>query len=189
MKCLVCGNLSFSIICKKCQKNILMPDFYKRELEKDFFNYSFYSFNDIENLLLSKYYFHGDKVFNILAKLSFKEFAQNFEFDRQIYSVGIDEHTRHDFSQTAILSKHLKSKYIKPVFGRCKATNIVKYAGKDLSFRQKNPRKFKTSLFNKSIILVDDLITTGTTILEAKKTLEKRGNNVLFSLTLADAKR
>lgn len=188
MKCLSCENLSFQIICKDCQNNLLTPSLYKRELEKEFFNYAFYSFSEIEEFITSKYYLHGDNVFNILAKLSFKKFAQSFKFDEVIYSIGIDEHTRHEFSQTAILSHHLKSKYIKPIYNQCKATNIVKYAGHDLEFRQKNRRKFKTSLSNKKIILVDDLITTGTTILEAKRTLEKKNNKVLFSLTLADAK-
>lgn len=188
MKCLSCENLSFQIICKTCQENLLAPSFYKRELEKDFYNYSFYSFSEIEEFITSKYYFHGDRVFNILAKLSFQKFAQSFEFDELVYSVGIDEHTRHEFSQTAILSKHLKSKYIRPIFSQLKASNIIKYAGKDLEYREKNKRKFKTNLTNKKVILVDDLITTGTTILEAKKTLEKKNNEVLFSLTLADAK-
>lgn len=188
MKCLSCENLSFQIICKSCQENLLTPSFHKRELEKDFFNYSFYSFSEIEDLISSKYYSHGDRVFNTLAKLSFKKFAQNFVFDELVYSIGIDEHTRHEFSQTAILSRHLKSEFIKPLYSKLIATNIVKYAGHDLEFRKKNKRKFKTSLTNKKVILVDDMITTGTTILEAKKVLEKRNNKVLFSLTLADAK-
>jgi competence protein ComFC len=33
-------------------------------------------------------------------------------------------------------------------------------------------------------ILCDDLITTGATIIQAKKALEKKNNQVLFSLTL-----
>lgn len=188
MKCLSCENISFQIICKTCQENLLSPSFHKRELEPNFFNYSFYSFSEIEDFITSKYYPYGDRVFNILAKLSFKKFAQNFEFDELVYSIGIDEHTRHEFSQTAILSRHLKSKNIKPLYSKLLATNIVKYAGHDLEFRKNNKRKFKTELTNKKIILVDDLITTGTTILEAKKILEKRNNEVLFSLTLADAK-
>lgn len=188
MKCLSCENLSFQIICKTCQENLLSPSFYKREIQKDFYNYSFYSYSEIEELIKSKYYFHGDKVFNILAKLSFKKFAENFIFDEIVYSVGIDEHARHEFSQTAILSKHLKSKYIKPIYSQLKALNIVKYAGHDLEYRKKNKRKFQTKLTNKKIILVDDLITTGTTTLEAKKVLEAQNNKVLFSLTLADAK-
>lgn len=188
MKCLSCENLSFQIICKNCQKTLLQPSFHKRELENSFYNYSFYSFSEIEDFITSKYYFHGDKVFNILASLSFKKFAKNFSFNELVYSIGIDEHTRHEFSQTAILSKHLKSKNIKPLFNELKATNIVKYAGHDLEFRKNNKRKFKTNLTNKKIILVDDLITTGSTILEAKNILESKNNEVLFSLTLADAK-
>lgn len=188
MKCLSCEQLSFKIICKNCQDTLLIPSFHKRELQKDFYNYSFYSFSEIEEFITSKYYFHGDKVFNILASLSFKKFASNFKFEELVYSVGIDEHTRHEFSQTAILSKHLKSKNIKPLYNQCKATNIVKYAGHDLEYRLTNKRKFQTNLSNKKIILVDDLITTGTTILEAKKALENKNNEVLFSLTLADAK-
>ena len=188
MKCLSCENLSLQIICKACQQNLLTPSFHKRELEKDFYNYSFYSFSEIEDFITSKYYFHGDRVFNILASLSFKKFALNFDFNELVYSIGIDEHTRHEFSQTAILSKHLKSKNIKPIYNQLKATNIIKYAGHDLEFRKKNKRKFTTELTNKKLILVDDLITTGTTILEAKKFLESKNNEVLFSLTLADAK-
>ena len=185
MLCLTCKNLSFEIICKDCQKNLLTPSFHKREIDDGFFNYSFYSLSELEDLLNSKYHFFGDKVFNILAKLSFENFAQNFSFDSQILAIPIDDHTRHDFSHTAILANHLRSQFIRPKYNTLKATNIVKYAGKDLEFRQKNPRKFKvTKLSNQLTILCDDLITTGATIRQAKDALEKENNQVLFSLTL-----
>ena len=189
MLCLTCKNLSFQIICKDCQNNLLIPAFYKREIEDGFYNYSFYTLSELEDLISSKYYFHGDRVFNILAKLSFAKFAQNFDFQTQILAIPIDDHTRHDFSHTAILAHHLKSKNICPKYNCLKATNIVKYAGKDLEFREKNPRKFEVSnLTHQTTILCDDLITTGATIRQAKKALEKQKNQVLFSLTLADAK-
>lgn len=189
MLCTLCKNLSLQIICKDCQNNLLTPSFYKREIEKNFYNYSFYTLSELEDLINSKYYFHGDRIYNILAKLSFAKFAQNFNYEKKILAIPIDDHTRHDFSHTAILTKHLDSKYITPKYNVLKASNIVKYAGKDLEFRQENKRKFKnTNLSNKTVILCDDLITTGTTILEAKKFLEKQKNEVLFSLTLADAK-
>jgi len=35
------------------------------------------------------------------------------------------------------------------------------------------------------VILIDDIITTGTTLKEAEKVLNKNGINVLFALTLA----
>ncbi len=189
MLCLACKNISFKIICENCQKKLLSPSFHKREILPGFYNYSFYSLSELEDLISSKYYFHGDRVFNVLAKLSFKKFAQNFEFEENIIAIPIDDHTRHEFSHTAILAKHLKSKYIKPKYNCLKATNIVKYAGKDALFRQNNPRKFKlTNIYNQTTILCDDIITTGATIKEAKIALEKQNNKVLFSLTLADAK-
>ena len=93
MLCLTCKNLSFQIICKDCQANLLIPSFHKREIEDGFFNYSFYSLSELEDLISSKYYFHGDRVFNILAKLSFAKFAQNFSFTNEVYAIPIDDHT------------------------------------------------------------------------------------------------
>ena len=188
MRCIACQDISIKIICKNCQNNLLKSSFYKRELEKDFFVYSFYKFDEVKELLNTKYEFYGDKVFNILASLSFQQFGQNFEFPNQIYAIAIDDHTRHQFSQTAILTKHLKSKIIKPIYNKLKATNIVKYAGKDLKFREQNRRDFiYTGKKDIQVILVDDLVTTGTTVLEAKKILENNGCEVLFALTISDA--
>lgn len=189
MRCLLCESLSFQIICKKCQTTLLQPSFHKREIEKDFFNYSFYSLSELEDLISSKYYFFGDRVFKILAKLSFEKFAKNFEFPQKVFAIPIDDHTRHEFSQTAILAHALKSTFITPKYHTLRATNIVKYAGKDKEFRRNNPRNFKlTNLYNQTTILCDDIITTGATIKEAKRAIMKENNQVLFSLTLADAK-
>ncbi|RBQ27548.1 ComF family protein [Arcobacter sp. CECT 9188] len=185
MICTSCNKLSLQIICRTCQSTLLEPNFYKKELDKDFFVYSFYDYKDLEDLIQSKYYFYGDRVFNTLAKLSFKKFALNFEFNYPVLAIPIDDHTRHNFSQTAILAKYLKSPFIKPVYNTLKASNIIKYAGKNLEFRQKNQRRFIYSgVKNCDVILVDDVLTTGTTILEARKNLKKHNVNVLFALTL-----
>lgn len=189
MRCISCEKISWKIICKTCQDNLLVPHFHKRELSKDFFVYSFYGYEDIKSLLNTKYEFYGDKVFNILGHLSFGHFAINFEYNESVVALAIDDHTRHQFSQSAILAKHLKSKFIKPIYSTLKATNIIKYAGKDLLFRQNNKRNFKyLGKQNQKVILVDDLVTSGLTILEAKEVLEKNGCEVLFALTLSDAK-
>ena len=188
MRCISCESFSFSIICKNCQKTLLSPSLFKRELEKEFFVYSFYNYEEIKELIKSKYYFHGDKVFNILAKLSFKKFASNFSINN-IIAIPIDDHTRNQFSQSAILAKSLKSANITPIYSTLKAKNIVKYAGRDLEFRKNNPRNFKYNGKNGiQVILIDDIVTTGQTILEAKDILEKNNCKVLFALTLSDAK-
>ncbi len=189
MRCLVCQALSSQAICKKCQKNLLEPSFYKRELEKDFFVYSFYTLDEIKDLINAKYYFYGDRVFNILGKLTFKKFTQNFEYTHKVTALPIDDRVKEYFSHTAILTKYLNSSNIKPTFNTIYAKNNVKYAGQSLEYRQKNKRDFGYSgAKDLEVILVDDVVTTGTTILEAKKVLEKNGCKALFALTLSDAK-
>ena len=65
----------------------------------------------------------------------------------------------------------------------------VKYSGKTVSFRQKHRRNYKLLKKPKfPVILVDDIITTGSSLLEAKQVLEKNKISVLFALVLADAK-
>lgn len=188
MRCLSCNSLSMDIICKECQDQLLRSSFFKRELEKDFFVYSFYEYEEIKDLINSKYHFHGDKIYKILASLSFKLFAKNFSY-KNVIAVPIDDHTRHQFSQSAILAQSLNSEGIKPVFSTLKAQNIVKYAGKDLKFRKNNPRNFKyNGKKGLQIILVDDLVTSGQTLLEAKEVLKQNSCEVLFALALSDAK-
>ncbi len=189
MRCLSCENISYQAICKSCQKNLLEPSFYKREISKDFFVYSFYQLDDIKELINTKYHFFGDRVYTILGKLAFKKFADNFQYDNNVLAIPVDDHTRHQFSHTAILAKFLRSKNITPLYNTLKATNIVKYAGKSLDFRKNNKRAFQYLGDKKhDIILVDDVVTTGTTLLEAKIVLEKEQCNPLFALTLCDAK-
>ncbi len=189
MRCILCENFSLSLICKRCQKEFLKPSFITRELKNGFKIHSFYRYGDIEDLIKTKHHFLGSFIYEILAKNSFKKFAQNFEIDFKVYALPIDDIPKGGYSHTAILAKALRSKNVKPVFSSLRAQNRVNYSGKSLSFRLQNPRNFKYS-FKKDIdvILVDDIVTTGTTINEAVLILKKNGVNPLFALTLADAR-
>ncbi|EAI5445911.1 ComF family protein, partial [Campylobacter coli] len=65
----------------------------------------------------------------------------------------------------------------------------LKYSGKSLKFRQDNKRKFKLlKKINNPVILVDDIVSSGSSLLEAKQFLEKNKISVLFAVVLADAK-
>lgn len=186
MRCIICEELSFHVVCKNCQKEII-PTFNKREIEKDFFVYSFFAYNDIAPLLHTKHQPCGVYVYKLLSQIAFGKFFDNFNLKANV--VPIDDRIKGGYSHTAVLANAIKSKTIKPLFGSLRARNKISYSGKSLSFRKQNPRNFKCKIKPcENIILMDDLVTTGTTLLEAKKVLKKMDLEPLFALTLANAK-
>lgn len=190
MRCLLCQDLYFSLVCPTCQKTFLKQNKSTRTLSNSLKVYSFYGYKDIETLLHTKHNFIGSFVYKILAENSFKQFPKEFEFPNGVYALACDDHIKSGYSHTAILSGALKSKNIKPIFSKLRAQNSVNYSGKSLQYREQNPRNFTYS-YKKGIdaILVDDIITTGTTLIEASELLKKEGVNVLFALALSDARR
>jgi competence protein ComFC len=188
MVCHICNNLYFSIICKKCQKEHLQFRLQKRYISKDFFTYTFYDLSRIDYLIKSKYLDIGSAIFKVLAKNSLSKFAKEFKYS--CYAVGIDNSISKGYSHSAILTKSLNSRYIKPLYNSLEITNShIKYSGKSKKYREDNRREFNYS-GKKSIdvILVDDVITTGLTLIEAKKSLEVYNINVLFAIVLADSR-
>ncbi len=190
MKCMMCENYSLTHICPYCQTTFLSPSLYKRQLQNGINVYSFYKYKEIKELLFTKHTDVGFYIYTLLASNSFKTFAQNFLFDLPLVSIGIDESIESGYSHTAILNKALQSKNITPLFAKLRAKNKLKYSGKSKAFRLANPRDFILKRFpQKQVILVDDIITTGNTLLEACKVLETEGKEVLFCLTLADVQQ
>lgn len=189
MRCLLCERFSWKLICPACRAEKLSPTLSRRSLACGLEVVSFYRFDEIDFLLKSKYEPVGSKIYTLLAGESFTPFTRNFDYDGKIQAVGIDDHVAKGYAHTAILARALKSKTIRPAYGKLRATNQVQYAGKSLDFRLKNPKNFRyTGSKQAEVILVDDLITTGTTLREAKQAVEAAGAKVLFALTLAEAK-
>lgn len=189
MKCMLCESFSLTHICPTCQQSFLKPQIYKRKIN-NIDVISFYKYQDIKDLLHTKHTDLGYHIYNILAKNSFKKFAQEFSYQQNIYSIAVDDNTKNGYSHTAILNKHLYSKDIKPLFNKLISQNDISYSGKSRDFRLKNPRDFKLQdigIDNDEIVLVDDIITTGSTLIQSIDTLKKHNKNVLFCLTLADS--
>lgn len=159
-------------------------------MENGFKVYSFYKYHEIKHLLYSKHKMYGYFVFHMLARLSFAKFKNFFQPKIKINIIALDDRVENKlYSHSAILAKYLKTQFLKPIFGVLQAQNHIKYSGKSLEFRQKNKRNFKLlKKINNPVILVDDVITSGSSLLEAKKFLEKNKILVLFALVLADAK-
>ena len=188
MRCLLCENLSFSHICTSCQDVYLKPQIFKRKIFNGVEVISFYKYSEVKNLLHTKHTDLGFYIYNILAKNSMAKFALEFEYEKQIVSIAVDDNIKSGYSHTAILNHSLKSKYIKPMHSKLRATNDISYSGKTRQFRMLNPRNFQMQEFKgKEVILVDDLITTGLTLTQAIQELKQNNKEVLFCLTLADA--
>jgi competence protein ComFC len=165
----------------------LTPSIHKRKILNNTEVLSFYKYNEIKDLLFTKHTDIGFYIYTILAKKSFKKFADAFEFSQPVASISVDDNARSGYSHTAILNKALSSQFIKPYFGKLRDKNRVSYAGKSREYRILNPRDFEFKDFQeKDVILVDDIITTGLTFTHAINTMKSHGKNVLACLALAD---
>ncbi len=191
MRCLKCKKLSFSIICKDCQKLYLIPLISKREIS-NLEVISLFDYFTIKEFIQSKYNPIGYRVFKFLAKeyinMFLKEYSKNI--NKKLYLIGVNESYDRDYSPVSILMHYgVKNTSIKTLYNKLKTTNKVSYAGKSLEFRLKNPRNFSyIGPKNINAILIDDLITTGSTLNEAYSKLKKYNINIEFALTLANAK-
>ncbi len=187
MRCLACHQISFQTFCTKCQTNLLQPSVSRRELGT-LEVYSFFKYQNIEDLLLTKHTPQGFKIYKALAQLSFKPFIKNFmkEDSQTIYVVGVDEKVTSGYAHVALLTHEMKIKHVEVQHAKLMARNNINYSGKTLQYRLENPRDFFYS-GKKGIeaILVDDIVTTGTTLKEAAWVLRQNGVEVLFALTLA----
>lgn len=191
MRCYNCHCFSLLSFCDACYQELSELSLGFRELEEGFKVYYFYKYSEIKHLLHSKHKFHGYFVLNSLAKLSFAKFKDMFKIDSQITAIALDDRVENSlYSHSAILARQLKSKVIKLKFGVLHSRSKCKYSGKSVEFRLKNKRDYVLlKPINSPVILVDDIVTTGLSILEAKKTLAKYGIETLFALVLADAKQ
>ena len=188
MRCHLCLGLSWQPLCKTCLDTILAPTPAYRVLEDGLKVYSFYNYNDIAPLLHTKHTYIGAKIFAQLGKHTFFEFLRTFELPKGIFAIPIDDHVRHGYSHSAILAKATKP-YLTPMYGSLRAQNHESYSGKSRAYRRDNKRNFVFTCKDEiDIILIDDIVTTGSTLEEAHETLKKHGVNVLFALVLADAK-
>ncbi len=190
MRCLICGKLTLKTVCIQCEQELIVTP-KCREIE-DFKVYSFFEWEVVESLLHAKYQVIGDKIYAMLAKIAITHLKQSLKIPYCAYSIGIDDKiSQQGYAHNAILLHFFKTIGLKPLYGTIHATNPVSYAGKTLQFRKENPRNFtlKREVKGKQIVLIDDIITTGLTLLEAKQFLENKGAQVLNAFVLADARK
>ena len=165
----------------------------------------YYGYSEIRELILSKHHEYGAAVLARIASLSLAKFPlylqreisanpQNYEALKtdgifKFNAVPLDDDARSGYSHTAILARALKSELVGPKFHCLRAQNRVKYTGQSLEFRLKHKRNFKILTPPQfPVILVDDIITSGLSMLQARESLIDGGFMPVCGLVLANAK-
>ncbi|WP_298051154.1 ComF family protein [uncultured Campylobacter sp.] len=205
MRCVNCGAFSLRTICAACAANLAECRLGMRQVE-GFSVFYYYGYSEIRELILSKHHEYGAAVLARIASLSLAKFPldlrreistnpQNYEAFKttdgifKFNAVPLDDDARSGYSHTAILARALKSELIEPKFHCLRAQNRVKYTGQSLEFRLKHKRNFKILTPPQfPVILVDDIITSGLSMLQARESLIDGGFMPVCGLVLANAK-
>ncbi len=141
---------------------------------------------------------HGDQMHNVLAFTPWLRRASEDMLSRADAIIPVPLHylrlIKRRYNQAAVMAQHLGRQAHVPVYvdalRRVRATVTQGHLSRDE--RSRNVKhafvvgeKFKTHIRGKSLILIDDVYTTGATVKECTKVLLKAGARDVFVLTLA----
>lgn len=186
-KCIICGVEGFLGICSKCKSEI------KRvHQQEEIMAYGYYGGvlkKHILNLKYHKSFIAGKVLADLLCQIIIEK---KLSIDCICYvPISKDSLKKRGFNQCSVLAKNISSILDIPVIDclvKVKETKEQKLLGKEE--RMKNildafEIKNKEKLFKKNILLIDDVYTTGATINECKKNIEKCNINKIYLLTIA----
>lgn len=151
-------------------------------------NRSVYLYNDYMKKVLARYKFRGDAV---LAQVFQKAFRQTYEAEWNKVSpilvpIPLSEDRKYDrgFNQSLLLAELLPGK-LEELLSKTNSEKQSKKARKDRIERENtffvpDPKIVK----GKSVLLIDDIYTTGTTVRMAAKVLIDAGAKKISSFTL-----
>ena len=186
-KCIICGVEGFLGICSKCKSEI------KRvHQQEEIMAYGYYG-GVLKKLILNLKYHKSFIAGKVLADLLCQIIIEKkLSIDCICYvPISKDSLKKRGFNQCSVLAKNISSILDIPVIDclvKIKETKEQKLLGKEE--RMKNildafEIKNKEKLFKKNILLIDDVYTTGATINECKKNIEKCNINKIYLLTIA----
>ena len=189
MRCVSCQKLSMRVICSECHERLLNPTVSLRKvgtLEV----ISLFKYRNIAPFLLTKHTPLGHRIYSYFSRRHLAHLLENFarELETPVHLIAIDDRPSGGYSHTAVLVHGVGNDLLPPLPGALRAQNRISYAGKSLRFRLENPRDFRyRGPSGIEAVLIDDIVTTGSTLSEAHRVLRDAGVEVLFAMTLADA--
>ena len=186
-KCIICGVEGFLGICSKCKSEI------KRvHQQEEIMAYGYYG-GVLKKLILNLKYHKSFIAGEVLADFLCQIIREKHLSIDYICYVPISKKSlkKRGFNQCRVLAKNMSIALDIPIIDclvKVKETKEQKLLGKEE--RAKNilnafTIKNKEKLFKKNILLIDDVYTTGATINECKKNIEKCNINKIYLLTIA----
>lgn len=214
IKCSYCGLLSNNYLCEECESLLTQYEpecFVTRRSSRNWSIlgknttgiekvYYFYKYSDpIHNLILSlKYKFHKDKVREVIRLITNAKHFKEIDFSEITYITYVPISKKREawrgFNQCQLIAKELSQQFSIPYFTLLeKVRNTNPQIEQDRknrltnvrsSFRVKND--LPVTLKSESILIIDDICTTGSTLIECARTIKKEYPDVkIYGLCLA----
>lgn len=194
MYCVVCGRLKWNIICKDCLSNLEYIDS-KRILDNDVKVFSSFAFSELKFLLTSKNNIIGSRIFKRLGVYAVSNFFARYKDlatlnKQKIAVLSIRNKNIGMYSHSAILSQCFSAYGFKVFNNALIIGNNSHFSHLKRHERQELGRSFRFNFKHNclGVIIVDDIITTGQTLLEASDIAMQNGYNSLFAWTLCDSR-
>ena len=196
--CLICGNKKEnSFFCSKCKKELKFNEFKILKTIDGVNIYSCFNYSGVPQKLIRLLKFHNKKILSVdIAKLM-KDYIDflNLDFtDYEIICVPLhkNKQKKRGFNQCELISNELSKLLETPVnfdlIKRIKETKSM-YNLKIDERRENLKDAFfveKQNFNNKKILLIDDIITTGTTVSEIIKSLKKENITEITCLSFTN---
>ena len=191
--CLVCGNPSYDgLTHPRCRGRYRIDG-----------SFTGVVFNSVSKKLIYqfKYKPYLSSLSSFLTDLLYESLIQNEEFNRVISShlvfvpipLSSNRFRKRGYNQAEILAKGLSKKF---GFEVCNGLDRVKETRSQVGLTKKERRKnvkgafalkkkFEDSLKGKKIVLIDDVLTTGSTFSEAASVLKRNGATKVWAVAFA----
>ncbi len=199
-RCPGCGEIIShdSKFCRECESELVFSKIVQHKNKNNRFTglVSPFYYRGTAKRMILRYKFKGKKyIYKIMAEYMLRKFEENYsliDFDYITYiPMSFSEYVERGFNQTNLLAKSLSKKtniICKKLIKKTRKTkHQMNLNSKDRETNLKNCFKSAENIKGKTILLVDDIKTTGTTLNECSKVLKKAGAKDIYCITFAMA--